>query len=201
MENLSRAPLQVGGIVLAAGKSERFGGDKQLALFKGHPLLFIAAMALKDSGAEPIAGILRPGAFKHREILDRAGIACIVNEHAAKGMATSVIAGIANPKLHNVDALLMTACDQPLVTGTHLRVMVNKWRSTRPIALAAKYSGTIGVPAIFSAALFPQLAALEGDRGAGSLLRSLPEIATFDLPEAACDIDNPDRLRQLESRR
>jgi CTP:molybdopterin cytidylyltransferase MocA len=61
-------------------------------------------------------------------------------------------------------------------------------------SLAAAYSDTIGVPAIISIELFPQLMALEGDRGAGPLLRSISGIATFSLPEAGFDIDSSDQI-------
>jgi len=199
MESPSGKFPRIGGILLAAGKSVRFKGDKQFALFEGQPLLFRAALALKESEANPIVGVLRPDAPTHRELLDCMGVPCIVNENAARGMATSVRAGLESLRSQRLDALLVTTCDQPHVTGMHLREMLHRWSSCRPIALAAKYSEITGVPALFSAALFDELLDLDGDRGAGALLRSLPNIATFDLPEAAYDVDDPEQLRRLES--
>jgi molybdenum cofactor cytidylyltransferase len=200
MPELAHAFTSVGGILLAAGYSTRFHGDKQLALFQGMPLIVRAALALKASGADPLIGIIRPQMHVHQQLLLQAGMPFATNQNSAEGLASSVRVGLEFHKGSGLGAVLVSSCDQPLVTGEHLHGLIQLWRNGRAAAVASAYSNTIGVPAVFGSALFPQLSELRGDRGAGQLLRRLPNVATIALPEAALDIDTPDELKELESR-
>lgn len=201
MPELAHAFTSVGGILLAAGYSTRFHGDKQLALFQGMPLIVRAALALKESGADPIIGIIRPQMHVHQQLLLQAGLPFATNQNSAEGLASSVRAGIEFHKGSELGAVLVSSCDQPLVTAKHLHELIELWRHGRAAAVASAYSNTIGIPAVFGSELFSQLSELRGDRGAGQLLRLLPNVATIVLPEAAFDIDTPEELKKLESRR
>jgi molybdenum cofactor cytidylyltransferase len=201
MPERANAFTPVGGILLAAGYSTRFRGDKQLALFQGTPLILRAAVALKASGADPIVGVIRPRMHVHQKLLLEAGIAFAINENPSEGLASSISSGLEFHKLAELGAILLSSCDQPLVTGKHLHELIQVWRDGRAAAVASAYSDTIGVPAVFGSELFSQLSDLRGDRGAGQLLRQLPNVATIVLPEAAFDIDTPEELKELESRK
>jgi molybdenum cofactor cytidylyltransferase len=66
--------------------------------------------------------------------------------------------------------------------------------------VAAQYSGTIGVPAMFKRELFHELISLPPEAGARSLLRgSDAKVTPFPLPEAAVDIDTPEDFEVLTS--
>jgi molybdenum cofactor cytidylyltransferase len=194
MHDTSKVFMRVGGILLAAGRSRRFRGDKQTARFRGMPLLQRAAAALKESGAQPLVAVLRPDAEAHQELLIRLGFPFVINEDAAQGMSSTIKVGLQYISAKSIGAVLITTCDQPLVTHVQLKTMIDQWHVDMPLALAAAYSDTIGVPAIISIELFPQLMALEGDRGAGPLLRCISGVATFSLPEAGFDIDSSDQI-------
>jgi molybdenum cofactor cytidylyltransferase len=200
MLEMANAFTSVGGILLAAGYSTRFRGDKQLALFRGTPLIVRAANALKASGADPIIGIIRPQMHVHQQMLLQAGMPFATNQNSAEGLASSVRVGLEFHKGPGLGAVLVSSCDQPLITGKHLHELIDLWRNGRAAAVASAYSNTIGIPAVFGSELFSQLSELRGDRGAGQLLRRLPNIATILLPEAAFDIDTPEELKELESR-
>jgi molybdenum cofactor cytidylyltransferase len=200
MPEMENAFPPVGGILLAAGYSTRFRGDKQLALFQGTPLIVRAAKALKASGADPIVGIIRPQMHAHQQLLLQVGIPFAMNQNSAEGLASSLRAGLEFHKGSGLGAVLVSSCDQPLVTGKHLHQLIELWRNGRAAAVASSYSETIGIPAVFGSELFSQLSELSGDRGAGQLLRRLPDIVTLVLHEAAFDIDTPEELEELESR-
>lgn len=200
MPEITNAFASVGGILLAAGYSTRFRGDKQLALFRGTPLILQAAISLRTSGADPIVGIIRPQMQVHQQLLSQAGLPFATNQNSTEGLASSVRVGLEFHKEFRLDAVLISSCDQPLVTGGHLHGLIQLWRTSRAAAVASAYSTTIGVPAVFGSELFSQLCELRGDRGAGQLLRCLPNVATFVLPEAAFDVDTPEELKELESR-
>ena len=58
-----------------------------------------------------------------------------------------------------------------------------------PDVVAAHYNDIAGVPALFSVALFPALATLEGDKGAREIIKNSPDAMTIPLPVAGIDVD------------
>ena len=101
-----------------------------------------------------------------------------------------------------VDALLVMLADQPAITADDLRRMVGLWRRNPEQIIAAQYSGTIGVPAIFPRWCLRELSELRGDRGARVLLQRHQERVTrFALPGAALDIDTPEDLLAIEAQK
>ena len=85
-------------------------------------------------------------------------------------------------------ALLVS--DQPLVEAKHLAAMRELLSAGKSSIVAAQYSGTIGVPALFKRELFDALLSLPPEAGAHKILRrSDADVTPFPLPEAAADID------------
>jgi len=191
---------KVGGIVLAAGGSSRLGQPKQLLQFKGKSLLRHAAEAMSASMCAPAVAVL--GAEVERAAAEIEGLAvtACVNEDWRSGMSSSINVGLT--KLIEIepdlDAILISLCDQPLITAEMLNRFVEKYKVSDSAIIAASYSGVYGVPALFSRELFDELAHLEGDKGARVLIRHLADIETIDLPEAAFDIDKIDDAVKLK---
>ena len=98
-----------------------------------------------------------------------------------------------------LDAVLITLMDQPKVTARHLSHFVAAFIEEGSLIIAAEYSGTTGVPALFARPLFNELLQLEGDQGARSIIRKRSNIPTIPLDEAAIDIDSLSDLESLES--
>jgi molybdenum cofactor cytidylyltransferase len=90
---------------------------------------------------------------------------------------------------------LIALADQVAVTADDLRLLVARWEQQPDRIVAALYDDTIGVPAIFPADLFRELAELQGDRGARVVLLRYPErVIGVPMPSAAQDIDTPGDL-------
>jgi molybdenum cofactor cytidylyltransferase len=182
----------VAAILLAAGSSRRFGRDKQTALVGAEPLLLRSARLLLEAGfVEPIV-VLGERAGEHRALLAGLPVRIIENPNPAAGMASSLVVGL-DASLDGANALeaaLVTVCDQPAVTASHLRSLVAAWRSGAGI-VASAYGGTRGVPALFDARYFAELRGLKGDRGAGPLLARHADVVTIPLPGGDVDIDTP----------
>lgn len=185
---LSDAVKSVTAVLLAAGSSRRFGGDKQSAPLGGEALLVRATRMLLAAGfLEPLV-VLRADADHHRALLADLPVRVVSNADAASGMATSLRCALqAAPTAR---ALLITVCDQPAVTPQHLLALVAQWRLGSRL-VASRYGETRGVPALFSPEHFPELGALSGDRGAGPVLARHLEAATVPLPSGEWDIDTP----------
>ena len=122
----------------------------------------------------------------------------VENNHWQQGLASSIKAGI-NSLEPDCRAVLITLCDQVLVTEEHLRRLVDRWMADPSRIIASGYAGTLGTPAVIPAEFYPQLLALEGDAGAKSVLKNNPgRVRTVHIPEAEFDLDVPADLEKLQ---
>lgn len=189
-----------GAVILAAGSSSRMGSPKQALRFRGQSLLRRAALAALDAGCRPVIVVTGANAGLSRRELDGLDVREVSNPHWETGMASSTRAGVegllaADPE---AAAAVLMLCDQPHVTAGVISNLVAAYRATgRPVA-ASTYGGTFGVPALFSRALFAELARLEGLSGAKEVIRRHAAEACF-LPfqGGEVDVDTPDDFSRL----
>lgn len=102
------------GVVLAGGRSVRFGGEKAVALLAGRPLLSWAAERLRSVCSE-VAVNVRPGT--EGEALARAqGLPLLYDaEGDALGPLSGVKAGLLWAEARGARALAVSPCDAPLL--------------------------------------------------------------------------------------
>ena len=159
-------------------------------------MLTRAACMLLDAGFVMPIVVLGERAAEHKPLLMGLPVRVVENPAAASGMASSLVTAL--DAADECDAVCVTVCDQPAVAPRHLRMLVAAWRRTRSTIVASSYSGTLGVPALFDALHFPELRALEGDRGAGPLLARYAEsVHAIPLPGGEIDIDTQADLARL----
>jgi molybdenum cofactor cytidylyltransferase len=164
------------------------GCVKQLLMFRGRTLVEGAILQAREAGFTPVVVVLGARAEEVKLAVARTSAEWVVNQNWASGMGSSIKAGLEQIP-PDVDGAAVLLADQPFVTAEHLREMVRGFRS--PI-LAARYAGTLGVPALFRREVFARLRELPDEAGARALLRGGEfEVQPFDLPEAATDIDTP----------
>lgn len=181
----------LGAMLLAAGGSSRLGRTKQLLKFEGETLLRRAARSLADSVYFPVVVVL--GAENDSSLSEIDGLAVynLINESWADGMSSSIRQGLERlfeiePKL---DGVLITLCDQPMISVEMLNRFAEKFSETNEAVIAASYDSILGVPALFSRNVFGELLSLTGDKGARQIIRDRKDVIGLDLPEAAIDID------------
>jgi len=184
-------------VMLAAGRSERFGPAKLLAEYRGKPLLQHALSAAQDACPGDVCLVVGHNAH---EVADSAvGLAdqVITNEDYATGIGSSIACGVRACREH-ADAILIMLADQPLVSSTHLAELVKRWTGKPNEIIASRFSGVSGPPVLFASALFDQLEDLHGDIGAREILRrSSSMLRTVEFAAAAIDIDTPEDLEAL----
>ena len=187
-------------VMLAAGRSERFGAAKLLANYRGKPLLQHALSAAQT--ACPGSVYLVVG-HDHDEVSDAAiGLAdtVIFNEAYASGMGSSIACGVRACREQS-DAILIMLADQPLVSSSHLAELMNRWTGKQSEIIASRFSGVSGPPVLFANALFDQLEDLHNDVGAREILhRSSSILRTVEFEAASIDIDTPTDLAKLADR-
>lgn len=176
------------------------GRLKQLLRYRGKTLIEHAVAQAAEADFDPIAVVLGAEALRVREVLLATDVLIVENLHWQSGMGSSITAGVRGLEASGADpeAIAILLADQPLVTADHLKRMVSLLRQSTGNVAAARYAEALGVPAIFKRDLFPRLAALRGEAGARSVIRDLGELVlSFDLPEAAIDVDTPDDFAAL----
>lgn len=185
---------KVGGLLLAAGGSRRFGTPKQLLEFEGKTLLRRAAEALVETACEPVVVVLGAEIEKSKAEIEGLPVSLIVNNNWESGVSSSIRVGLQNLLLlePGIDAVMITLCDQPLVNSEKIGRFIEEFERSNAAIIAAKYDEILGVPALFSREMFDELSNLTGDKGARDLIRLTDATFTIDLPEAAFDIDTPD---------
>ena len=173
-------------ILLAAGRSERFGGDKLSAIFKGQPLWTWAAQAAEEAGFRDLYIVTSPrGSIEPGDRWNR-----VVNPTAERGMGTSIAAGIAAAQAH--DRVVIALADMPRVTASHLRALADANGSL----FTRQPDGKAGCPAGFDRSAFEDLRQLDGDQGARILAgRDAAMIA----PASADILVDIDRRTELDA--
>ena len=193
MSRATVGPLH-GAVLLAAGASSRLGRAKQLLEVGGEALLRRAARALLASGPLELVVVLGHDATRIGAVLDGLPLRRVIAADHAEGMAAALRAGIAalDPRCTGA---LVALTDQPALDASHLLALRDAWRGAPQRAVASRYAGVAGVPALLPQAWFTELLALRGDTGARALLRTRAgEVTLLDAPALARDIDLPQHL-------
>jgi CTP:molybdopterin cytidylyltransferase MocA len=184
-------------LVLAGGASRRFGRSKALARWREGTLIERAIHQARQLSSEVrVVTGCRGNIIRYRS----RGVPTVwlQNTHWQKGMSTSLNCG-----LHSLPTLckgvFVVLVDQPLVPGRDLRNFASLAREQPLLPLAADYGNRPGVPAYLPRWLWPAIAELEGDQGAGVVLR---QINARRIPIAGVedDIDTPQDLRFVSLR-
>ncbi len=204
--------LEIGAVILAAGRSARFraegGGEisKLAALLEGKPLARHAAEAALASRARPVVVVTGYARRAVEAALAGLPLAIVDNPDFAIGMASSLKAGVAALPADVAGALIVLG-DMPRIEAATLDRLIEAF-AARPLALAAApvRAGRRGNPVLLSRALFPALARLEGDEGARRLLREADSLGIVEVEVegdgVTLDIDTPSELaaaRKLRS--
>lgn len=179
-------------LLLAAGASRRFGPqNKLLTLFQGKPLVRHAADAAL---AVPAARHLVVVSDPQVEALFPDFRKVVVNPGLPQ--AESLKAGVAVAAALGMSRVLVVLGDMPCVPQSLMQAVLDRGEN---LPAAATDGEGIFPPACLPASIFPAVAELGGDRGAGAILRHLPPEQRVLAPAGAlADIDRPDDLAALE---
>jgi len=188
----------VGAVLLAAGRSARFGeANKLLATVEDVPIVRRAARTLTESSVSGPVAVLGHEADAVRDALAGLPVESRHNEDYAAGQSTSVAAGVAVARERSWDAVLFALGDMPWVSPGTVETLVSAYASGSETVLAPAYEGTRGNPVVFDAGHFEALAAVSGDRGGRDLIERSGTLVPVDDPGVCRDVDRPG---DLESR-
>lgn len=186
------------GILLAAGKGQRFGGgvgnNKLLVnLADSLPIALAAARNFRPA-CDRLLVVLRPGDTALADLLTADGFAVVVCQDADSGMGHSLAAGVsASPE---AGAWVVALADMPYIQSISHHAVAARLRAGESL-VATTFQGRRGHPVGFSGRWFDQLSALTGDQGGKAILdQHLGELnlVAVDDPGVVRDIDRPEDL-------
>lgn len=195
---MTLTPSNTAAILLAAGASSRFGGDKLSAPLKGGTVLGQAAAALAATHCAHCAIVLRPGVnlADHHAL---SGFTTIANPAADNGLSTSIRAGVEWAESEGAKGVLIALADMPFITPDHFAALFDIANKSANACAFTAASGRRSPPALFGAQWFGELKKLSGDSGARKLLSDQPASSGVAAPESMLiDIDTPDDLEKLQ---
>lgn len=186
--SLSHPKTDIAFVLLAAGRSERFGSNKLLADFQGKPLWHWAAEAAENAGFEKLFLVCNPDSL----LEPRKGWRRVINHDAGRGMGNSIAKGM-NTCRHCSSAVVALA-DMPFVTAEHLQALIE----SECIAFTEYGTEGMGCPAAFPQSAFSKLRRLDGDRGASALKwKGAVALAPREALMAS-DVDTVEQLEELQ---
>jgi molybdenum cofactor cytidylyltransferase len=187
--------LTVGGLVLAAGGSTRFGAPKQQAQLEGRPLLEHVLIAMSEAPLDRVAVVLGCHAGEVRERVPLHGAEPVVCDDWEEGLGASLRAGAA--ALDGCEAIVVALGDQPRLSPEAVARVVAQ-RGSDEQAVRATYGGVPGHPVLLERDVLARVPSLHGDHGARELLVGVPirEVACDGLGSPV-DVDTPEGLAAL----
>ncbi len=205
---MTRRNARIGIAILAAGKSSRMGRVKQLLPWKnttllGHAISIAHASQVGDiavvlgANFEMISAALRA---ETESAITSPKITILHNHRYAEGQGTSVSKAAQWAKENGLRGILLMLADQPKLNPEILyQIAPNASEASMDLSralVAARYAGSVGVPAFFGEAYFDELIDLNGEKGAKSLLLKYANYVTeVEVPEAELDLDTEEEYK------
>lgn len=156
-------------LLLAAGASTRLGRAKALLPWQQGILLDHAIDQARLLGSRvTVVGGARYPLIRYRS--RRRNVRWVHARGWSAGQSASLRAGLLSLPVRAPGAFVLVV-DQPRLSPEGLRSLKQAAESDPLVAAGADYGGRAGVPAYLPRALWPEVIALEGDRGAGQVLR------------------------------
>lgn len=194
--------MPIVGILLAAGRGTRFGGDKLLAPLRESSLGLPAGTAMGVAAAIHVVAalpdsiaVVRAGDAQVANGLRNAGLRVVECANADDGMGVSLACGVISTC--DADGWIVALADMPWIAASTIRAVADALAGGADI-VAPAYRGTRGHPVGFSRRHFAALCALTGDAGARSVLLAHPdELTLLDVDDAGvlADVDSASDLR------
>lgn len=200
-DSVRRAP-RIGVVLLAAGRSTRFGAsNKLLADLEGEALVRQTANAILKSSARPVIAVTGHMADAVRTALTGLDLTIVHNPDFRDGLSASLKTGLkALPA--GLDGVIIALGDMPRITGAMLDRLIAGFAPKEGRAIIVPvHQGKRGNPVLFASELIEEMLAVAGDTGARHIIgQHVDEVAEVDLDTDAIfiDVDTPEALARVK---
>ncbi len=158
-------------ILLAAGDSRRFNGNKLLHEFSGKPMYRYISEEI-DKLPESFFD-RKLVVTQYREIMDFMkdhGYEVVVNQESSLGISHSIHLVLETLNQEETD-FFFAVCDQPYLKAATIRNLVQGWKGSGKGMGCLSNMGELGNPAVFSSRYRKELLELTGDVGGKRIIR------------------------------
>lgn len=180
---------RVAGVLLAAGGSTRFGGDKLAADWAGGSLLQHAATAMLDAGLGPVLAVVQPG----RDRLLPDGAVPVLNHDWCAGISSSIQTGLAAlADTPHIEAAVIAPADQPWCGAAVYRRLIDAYQGSGRSVVVAAFGGAVRNPVLLARGQWRLAARIDGDQGLSAVVRGCNPL-TVECADIGSirDIDTP----------
>src|SRR6185503_9776226 len=201
-------PVVLAALILAAGESSRMGGSPKATLKAPCGRAFATRITdvLDESGVDNL--FIVTGA--HHDAIVAAVRAdaprrlptFVRNPNPARGQLSSLWVGMDHAITPDVEALLVTLADVPMITVEVVQQVIEAWRATGAPIVRPAIGSAHGHPVLYDRSLFAALRAAPLEQGAKAVVRAREaDILNVAVTDPGClrDIDTPDDYRKLQS--
>ncbi len=202
----------IAAVLLAAGSSTRFGGNKLLQPLNGKPVYrYMLELLYEKQKEHRIGRVLVVSQYDSifADIREHfPGVEAVQNRRPQQGIASSLRLGLARLLQQDggLGACLFAVADQPGFSAASLEKMLDYWQANSYGIVAAGYRIKEGSglqmknPVIFSSAYFEKLQSLTGDVGGRQVIRAhLQDTGICEIPQAELqDLDTADAFLRLQ---
>ncbi len=194
-------------ILLAAGISSRMGNANKLLLPFGKKTLLEATFSrIEASAIGEITVVVGHAPDRIRALLQDRACRIVENPHYAKGMTTSIQAGVAAAGA-GATGFLIALGDMPLIAPEEYRLLAqvfnDRLRSDPNVIVQPQYQGQRGNPVLFTVVYQDELLALDHPQGARPVIQAHRDhLLLVDMPTDAVltDADTPESYQRLLTR-
>ncbi len=181
-------------LLLAAGRSSRMKEPKQLLPWDGKKLIEHQILNLLATG-ESLTVVMGAYAEKILPLIEPLPIDIVHNDCWEDGMGTSIAQGTSHllEQHPNMDGILISLIDQPLLTTAHFNKMLTAFQpGSKQIIISKADIQWSGAPVLFDKTFIRELIQLKGDEGAKKVTNKHKDaIVTIDGGALLTDIDTP----------
>ncbi|HEX9025926.1 MAG TPA: nucleotidyltransferase family protein [Clostridium sp.] len=185
--------MKINLILLAAGNSNRFQGNKLLTTVNGKQMYMnVVEKSLKLNFNKVIL------VTQYEEIktaLLEQPIQVVMNENSEFGISHSIKLGIQTDM--EADAYMFMVCDQPFIALVSIETLIYRFIESNKGMACVEHEGKLGNPTIFSKKYKNELLSLEGDVGGKSIIKKhLDDLERVKIMHEVelMDIDTRDEL-------
>jgi molybdenum cofactor cytidylyltransferase len=213
----------VAGIILAGGGSSRFGQPKPLLDWHGKHFVHAVAETALAAGLSPVVIVTGAKAEQVETAVIDLPVIIVRNEDWQSGQSSSIRTGLAylapphpasgHPPLPSpgrrrkgrdgegmgeVGAAIFLLADQPQITPTVIRALIEEHTRTLAPIVAPLVGGQRANPVLFDRVTFPDLIALSGDVGGRAIFSQYPVNYLIWYDESLLsDVDTPEGYKKL----
>ncbi|MDW7986771.1 MAG: nucleotidyltransferase family protein [Nitrososphaerota archaeon] len=194
--------LKVALVILAAGKSTRFPGNKLLAKIKGESIIEKIVKTGLRSKVDMIIVVTGYEADKIRKEVEKLGndrIKIVYNPDYEEGQSTSVKLGV-REVIGKVEAVMIHPADVALINPEDINRLIEVFQITSAPIVVASHGGRRGHPILFSNKIHEEIMMIrEEKRGLKEIVEKYRE-DTVEVESSRftiIDIDTPEDLKKV----